>query len=691
MPSIYPLQTNFTTGEITPRLYGRIDLAKYRHAVAKALNFRVILHGGLSRRPGTRYVTTTKTPMAGAVRLLPFEFNDAQAYIIEAGNFYMRFCTLSGQLLDALNNPVEVVSPYAIADVANLHFTQSADTLYLFHKNYPPQKLTRTSATSFSLVAPTFLDGPYLPLNVTATTLMVSANTGAGLTMTASAALFQSGHVGSIWRIKGNAVWGWVKVTGFTSATVVTVAVQAAVNNGAAGALDFVTPGTSTTTSWREGMFSAVQGYPASGVFHQQRLWMGGVSNKPTAVIGSITSGFETMSDSKSDGTVLDTSSVVYDIATDKMNVIRWFKPGRNLLVGTAGSEHETLGGSSTTPAITPTNIFVRGQTTYGSNKVPPVRSGVAVLFPTKSGRKIRELAFDFNMDAYNAPDITILAEHLFPSSTSITSIAFQQEPDATLWVVLSNGALLSCAYDRSQDVVGWAQHATGSGDAFESIAVIPHPDGDRDQVWIATKRTIGGATQRFVEFLDDKGNPHTAYAALNTDAAITYSGPAATTFTGLSYLNGMTVDVVGNGAVYQQAVVSGGQVTISPAASEVEIGLHYDAEIDTLRPEVATQKGTSQGFLKKWAIVILRLHQTLGATIGMLRNPGDTIQILDSIPFRAVGPNATAPGATVPLFSGDVLKTQLGIDLAGQLIIKQTQPLPCTVVLLAGILEVAD
>jgi len=793
MPEFGPIQSNFTTGEISPRLYGRVDLPRYQHAVALMKNFRVISHGGATRRPGTRYVATVKTPSAGKVRLIPFSFSDSQEYILELGDLYARFYTLNGQLINA-GSPVELVTPWAIADVFGLRFTQKADTMYIFHKNYACRKLQRTSATSFSLTQVDFTDGPYYPIGfssqlptTTGITITPSATTGS-ITLTASAAIFVAGHVGSQWRIKDSAAWGWVKVSAFTSSTVVTAVVQAASTNGAAGALD----GVAATTSWREGQINTVSGFARAAVFHQQRLWVGGMAFTPASLIGSFSGDFENMSDSKSDGTVLDTSAVNYIVSSDKLNVIRWLKPSRNLIVGTAGAEHEVVGGSSSTPAITPTNVLIRGQSVYGSpTNDLELRAANALLFAEKNSRKIREFTYDLNTDSYSAPDITILAEHLFPPSTNLADAAFQSSFDQQLWFVRSDGVLLGAAYDRTENVVGWFQFVTGNmaTDGVESVAVINHPDGDRQQVWVAVRRTINGVVQRFVEYLDDKNNPyHTLtsppaqiYNELNTDAAATADGTQATTLTlsaksggaitatagaavftagmvggyirvnevpntpagqappsfngiaqivafvdathvtldntvtyqgqafgflsyvsgtwaigqstygGLTYLNGMTVDIVGDGAVQPTVVVSGGQVTLQSPAAMVEIGLHYDSEMDTLRPEIKTQKGTSQGLKKKWAVVVVRLLNTLGVTIGMLRDPNDPIQFLDTIPFRSMSLTASPTNAPPPLFSGDIVKTQLGIDRAGEIIIKQLQPLPCTVTMMSGNLEVAD
>src|SRR5207245_9592734 len=133
-------------------------------------------------------------------------------------------------------------SPGSIAEVFNVHFTQKADTMYMFHKSFPCQKLQRTSATSFTLTQVDFNDGPYYPIGYSTQlptqagiTITPSGTTGS-ITLTASAAIFVDGHVGSQWRIKDDTAWGWVKVTAFTECSHVTETVQDVQDNGAAGA-----------------------------------------------------------------------------------------------------------------------------------------------------------------------------------------------------------------------------------------------------------------------------------------------------------------------------------------------------------------------------------------------------------------------------------------------------------------------
>ena len=148
MPRTRLLQNNFTAGEFTPRLHARQDFPKYHNALATMHNYTGFPHGGVTRRNGTRFVKEMKDSNTLG-RLIPFEFSVMQAYILEFGDHYIRFFTLSGQLEDPPGTPVEVASPYGWEDVFGIQYAQSADVLYLVHPLHQPRKLQRTSATAF--------------------------------------------------------------------------------------------------------------------------------------------------------------------------------------------------------------------------------------------------------------------------------------------------------------------------------------------------------------------------------------------------------------------------------------------------------------------------------------------------------------------------------------------------------------
>jgi hypothetical protein len=656
-----PFQTNFTAGELSPRLEGRVDVSKYHNGLRTCRNFLVFVHGGATRRPGTHFVAEVKTS-SKKTRLLPFEFSDTQAYIVEAGESYFRFYKDSGRIENPPGTPVEISTPYLEAELPDLKHAQSADVMYLVHAKHHPRKLTRTSHTAWTLTQLDNLDGPYLEEKVDIT-FTPSATTGNGITITASTAFFEAGHVGALLRLKHSSTWGYAKITAVASSTSATADVKSAFGSATASA------------SYREGAWSTKRGFPRAVTFHEGRLYFGGTDFQPQVVHGSVTNDFENFAPSKTDGTVLDTSGVSYPIAANKVNVIRWLMSTRVLLVGTLGAEHALKGDLN--KGLTPSSAAAKGESTYGSSRVQAQRVDDVVLFVQRSGRKIRELVFSFDTDSYKAPNLTLLAEHLLPSSAAnAAEMAWQTETDPILWVVRADGVLLGMTYDRTQEVAGWHQHTTDG--KFESVAVIPHHNLDRDQTWVIVNRTINAATKRYVEFLDDKGNPFAAYGALNVDSGLTYDAAPATTFTGLSHLEAKTVKIVGDGAVYPDKTVTSGQVTITPAASKVEIGLGYTSTLETHRPEVPLPGGgTSQGRKKRWAEVVVRLHNTLGVTV-----------LGDFIPFRSSADDMGEPPA---LFSGDRRKTNLGWERDGRVKVEQTQPLPCTVLGIAGILEVTN
>jgi len=84
MPKVWPIQTNFTAGQISPRLHGRVDINKYKNGVKTQKNAYSLPHGGVVRRSGTKYIADVKTS-SKKVRLVRFEFSITQAYIIEFG------------------------------------------------------------------------------------------------------------------------------------------------------------------------------------------------------------------------------------------------------------------------------------------------------------------------------------------------------------------------------------------------------------------------------------------------------------------------------------------------------------------------------------------------------------------------------------------------------------------------------
>lgn len=746
MAKASPAFTNFTAGELSPRLDGRTDVTKYFNGCKKLQNFVVHPHGGASRRPGTIFVREVKNSAHNA-RLIPFEFNVTQTYILEFGDQYFRIHKDGGTVVSS-GSPVEVTTPYAHTDLAKLKFTQSADVMYLVHPDFAPRKITRTSHTAWTITEVDLLRGPMAEDNSTTTTLLANGRTGS-VTITASASTFVSSDVGRIVRLHK----GFAKITAFSSATSVTATVQENAdgrtelmpsytattisahegdpsatglehndrfqdtagafvsqgfevgmkvtvsgftdsnNNEASAIIVKVTDDTlllapssdltdeaagdsvtisgdlTASTDWALGAFSTATGYPSAVAFYEQRLVFASTTSQPQTLFFSVGGSFEDFA-----GGVDADDALTYTLGSNQVNIIRYLQAGRVLLVGTSGGEFVVT--SSEDAPLSPTNAVVKRQATYGSADIQPVQVANVTLFVQRAKRKLRELVFDLNTDSYQAPDMTILAEHI--TETGIKEMSLQQEPDNVVWCVLESGKFVGMTYRREENVIAWHEHLIGGAfgsDAFghvESVATIPG-DLNEDDTYLVVKRTIGGATKRYIEYFSSFDFGSDVEDAFFVDSGLTYSGSSATSISGLDHLEGQSVSILANGATHPDKTVSSGAITLDFAVTKAHIGLNYSSTLQTMRIEAGGTEGTAQGKTKRIHEVVLRLFRTVGVKVGSSETE------LDRIPFRS---SAQAMTAAIPLFTGDKeIEFRGGFDTDGFVVVQQDQPLPLTII----------
>lgn len=668
MPLDNPSLRAFTSGVLSPRLDGRTDVAWYHDGTRIQNNLVSLPHGPADRRPGFRLVETVKD-QTKFTRVLPFEFSVVQAYAIETGASYFRFYRDGGRIENPPGTPVEVASPYAEADLAAIKKTQSADILYLFQPDFMTRKLQRTSHVDWTLTKLALIDGPYLDENTTATTLTPSGTTGA-ITITASAVTgindgqgFLSTDVGRLVRINHSGTWGWAEITGVTSTTLVDADVKG----------DFASA--TASSAWRLGLYSDTTGYPVHGVFHQQRLWLGGAKVQPNRFDGSKTADFENFTPGANDD-----DAITYVLDADQVTAIRWLASSDVLIVGTAGHPFKVTSGQSN-PTLTPTNIEARPATRRRCADAEPLPLSNVILFlqragASSGGRKLRELVFSLENDSYVAPDLLRRAEHLANRSKRITELAYQEEPWSIVWAVRSDGALLGFTYEREEQVTAWHPHPLGGGGVVESIATIP--GGGEDELWAVVKRTINGATARFIERLDPFFDDDTLFEdAFFVDAGLSYDGAATSTISGLDHLEGETVQVLATTAsgtaVHPDRVVSAGAITLDYPVTKAQVGLGYTARLKPVRLEAGAARGTAQGKVQRISEVVVRLDRSLGFKIGRSE------ALADVVPFRS---SADPMGAAPALFTGDIPVSFRGnYERDAPIEVLQEQPLPLTLV----------
>ena len=593
MARVHPFQTNFTAGELSPKLHGQIDFKKYNNGVETLKNMVVFPQGGATRRYGTRFVCEVKNS-ANTTRLIPFEFNIEQTYILEFGNQYIRFYKDNGQITEATKaisgitkaNPAvvttathgysngdhiwindvggmtelngrrftianvtsttfelsgvdssnyttytsggtaakvyEIATEYTSAQLAELQFAQSADVMYIVHESHEPTKLTRTGHTSWSITDVDFEKGPYLDENTTSTTLTASATTvGTGRTLTASDDLFASTDVGRLFKLGT----GHGKITGFTDATQVTVEVLVALTSNG-------------STTWSLGAYSDTTGFPRAVSFFEQRLVFAGSTSYPQTIWGSQSGLYENFDEGDAEAA----DAFIYTIAANRVNAIRWLAPSKDLMVGTAGSEFKVS--RPTGEPLQPDNINIQQQTSYGVYPLRPIQIGNLILFVQRQQRKVRQLYYRFEDDAYTAPDMTILAEHI--TEGGITEVDYAQEPDAIYWAIRSDGVLLGMTFNREEDVVAWHQHTIGGKTGTATVTVTDYaniPTGSRiiltksngTKVTFTSEASGASAPSETNGWRPNTNNDTTAdniYTAINAHADFTVANPAANVVT---------------------------------------------------------------------------------------------------------------------------------------------------------------
>jgi hypothetical protein len=845
--------TNFTGGELSPRLDGRTDLTKYASGCSTLQNLVVYPHGSAARRPGSTFIAEV-ADSDNKTRLIPFEFSTTQTYMLEFSNLKMRVYKDQGAVLEGdktisgitaanpavvtatshgyengdevlisgvsgmtevngkrflvadkttntfelqdkdgvdinsssftayssggvANKVFEITTPYTTAQLFDLKFAQSADVMYITHPAHEVEKLSRTAHTTWTLTDVDFTKGPMQDANTTDTTLNPGQSAvGTGIALVASAVTginggsgFQSTDVGRFVYLSG----GYAKITGVTDTTNAVITIITALDSASA------------TANWQLGAFSDTTGHPSSVTFFEQRLVFAGTTDQPQTIFFSKSGDYENM-DANIGGTVADDDAIIYTIASNQVNAIRFMTATRTLIIGTAGGEF-TVSGGGTDTAITPTNILIKKQSNHGAANVDAISVGNATLFLQRAKRKIRELAYNFDVDGYIAPDMTILAEHV--TEGGLTQIAYQQEPNQIVYGVRGDGELVALTYQREQQVTAWHRHifggrfgnatitvtdyaniangtrivltkADGTTTTFtsatssttgkfhtttsnnqtatnlktlidadsdftatvssnvvtitetsplstgfltitslddsvrlaktdegkavcESVAVIPTDDTEYE-VYVIVKRTINGATRRFVEVLNVFDFDETDNTSFNfLDSQLSYSGSAATTISGLDHLEGQTVSILADGATHPDKTVSSGSVTLDRSSTNVKIGLAYTSLLQTMRLNAGSQNGTSQGKTKRIYDITVRMFETIGVEVGPNLND------MERIPFRS---SADLMDEGIPPFTGDKeVEFRGNYETDGFIYVRQRQPLPFTILSLYPRLQTND
>lgn len=569
--------SNLTAGEVSPAFMGRADVARYPNACQRLENFLLTSTGMYSRRPGMAMMGFAKSNAAveGRVRMRRFQFSDQSGNMLELGGGYARVWASAGQVVDpSSDQPVEVATPFTVADLAVLGFAQSADFLFVVNENTGIFTIKKNNATTWTFSSFPLTDGPYGEENAIQTQTLSFSAPAAGVTTISAAGFtadnqggqpFLEGDEGRVVRIRdgtdahGNPQWSWIILTAITSPTVAVGTIQS--NGGSFYTLAAATP----YYDWRLGLYSDRLGWPIAARIHEQRLVLAGPASSPDRVDGSGIAQFNVFAPTDP---LVDDGAYAYALGTESVNRIVTMGSSNDLLLFTAGSEHH-IAGDATGAAITPTAIWQKPISPDGAKTgLESIAAGNANAFVDKYGLNIRAVTFDVRFQNYAPDNLTEIADHmawLDPNTPGFQALCWQANPLGTIWTIRGNNELAGAIYNPLQNVLGWHRHPMGVptldgatpasvAPVVESIDVMKGPL--YDELWASVVRQLPGRTLRTIERMGRPGLWDTPYQAQNwLDCSLSLDNtptadlvPGATTGAGVAF----TVQNPTGGFVFQ-------------------------------------------------------------------------------------------------------------------------------------------
>ena len=444
-------------------------------------------------------------------------------------------------------------------------------------------------------------------------------------------------------------VIGYIKITTFTSATVVNAEV-----------MELTTYLNKATTLWSLGAWGAVPGYPETVMFYQDRLAFANTASNRLRIDLSKTGDYDNFDVSIE---VQDDDAITVPLPARSVNAIHSMVPLREMLCFTSGGVWSVSAGSQS-DAITPSSIKTAHETSFRAGKIDPVIIGNVVFYLQRFSNKVQSLTFSDTVYGYDGIDMSVMSEHLFEGH-SIVDWDYQQDPHSIIWAVRDDGVVLGFSFLKEHQVQAWYRRPLADGGIAESVCVIPGTY--EDEVYFVVKRTVGGATVKYIERMHTRENTDLGDAWFVDCGKLFTAETATKNVTGLTHLGGKNVSGVADGIAFSGKTVSAeGTITLDTAASNVIVGLPYTSDLETLNIEFQTNTGTAQARKKRIGEVVLRLKDSAGGHVGP-----DATRLM---------PIKYPSGATFP-YTGDVrvyLNNSFGED--GRVFVRQSEPYPMTV-----------
>lgn len=513
--SIKVPQASFASGELTPELYERTTLDKYRNGLRTGRNVIIGRTGGALSRPARRnYVQTKLDNSAVAIYSPP-----RTGIFLEWGHQYVRIHSTSGSLIfDTAHN-------FVAGDIPNLQFETSGSFVYIWCYGKNVKKLNFATgvfvagASIFAIpisptansITPTGVPGGYgVDYQVTyvqngqesfpctflvggAIKLPIAAGQSNNINVKISVGVIIAGvtEMRVYRRPTQGGAFGFVGIS--TQFTVVGADLIGVFEDFGGGADYANTPPTVENGSVAFVGSDPVAWSGRTGLIYQQRLIQTEMFDEEALLASR--PGYQ--NNFFRDYPLQSDSALKFKAGSSGYAAVLRLLESDGLVVFTSSGVYLNAG------ALTVNNLSLdkKGKWVIDSS-IPPLAVPGGVFFVDSATSTIRNLVWSTELAGYNGVDLTVYSGHLFVSKR-ITSWGFQEGNFPLLWVTFDDGTFASFTYQFDQQMQAWTRH--DSGVFVESVAQTGISD---TMIWVVKK-----GTKRYIEISVPKLVPYSSIA----------------------------------------------------------------------------------------------------------------------------------------------------------------------------------
>jgi len=423
-------------------------------------------------------------------------------------------------------------------------------------------------------------------------------------------------------------------------------------------------------TTWSSG-----NGFPERVAFIEQRLALAASDASPQTIWLSEAGNYLNFLPPAS---LVATSPLALVLASGEHNKLQWLVGASKLFAGTLGDEYVISGGGN---PIAYDTISARPQSNQGGLPIIPIKIDSNIIYVEHLGRSVNRMEYDYQTDSFLSSSISSLAPHLLSDKT-IQNWGYQKSPHSIIWSITDSEYLLGLSYQKQHGIIGWHKHTTQG--TWGDLCCIPDVYNKQTAVWMLVERTVDSSTKLYVEkmaktylYNDDDED------FLYLDCAKNITSPGSTTISGLGHLEGLEVDIIADGGYHAPQTVESGEIELYKEYDNVWVGLHSPSTIIPTESSPQISDGASEGRLRRVLKIAINLYKSVGFSYGK-----DADNLIE-VPFRRVS-DPTGVGLP-PVSETKVVDFPAGFTRDPVVIIKQTKPLPLTVLGLTELYEITE